>query len=247
MRVFLLDGTYAGTATYRLKKRDRVYLFRSLRLSAGDLFTARDNDGCYYEARIIDEDTISLTPVSRPDRSLTDTLSGFRGKIAPVCVYQGLCKGKKNEDIARMLTEAGVLSITFFTSEYTQEKELNRHAAQRIMTIMKEAVQQSGSETAVRDVRVIPFTQAVMEAEGRKIILHQSSLEESRYLSDILKDIEKGSLISLFIGSEGGFSESECSFAVHNGASAAIMPTNILRAETAGIFALGAIENSLYS
>ena len=174
MRVFLLDSTYAGTGTYILKKRDKVYLFRSLRLSAGDVFTARDNDGSYYEARIVDEDTISLTPVSRPDRSLTDTLSGFRGKIAPVCVYQGLCK-------------------------------------------------------------------------GRKIILHQSTLEESRYLSEILKDIEKGTLISLFIGSEGGFSDSECSFAVQNGADAAIMPTNILRAETAGIFALGAIENSLYS
>ena len=74
-----------------------------------------------------------------------------------------------------------------------------------------------------------------------------TTLVISPYDKSILKDIEKGTLISLFIGSEGGFSDSECSFAVQNGADAAIKPTNILRAETAGIFALGAIENSLYS
>ncbi len=245
MRIFLLDDTFKGGNVYSLRKRDKMYLLRSLRLSRGDVFTAKDNDGNYYEARIADEETICLTPVSRPAESLTDTLSAFRGRIAPVHVYQGLCKGRKNEDIARMLTEAGVLSITFFSSRYTQEKNLSSHACERIKTIMREAVQQSGSETAVTDVRVIPFNQAVLEAGGKKIILHQSRLEKSLYLSQILEKTEKGETISLFIGSEGGFSDEECTFAIENGSDAAILPTNILRAETAGIFAVGAIENML--
>ena len=161
-------------------------------------------------------------------------------------LYQCICKGRKNEDIARMACEAGVEKLVFISSAYTQEKELKRHSIERIEAIMREAVQQSGSESGT-EIGMMTFAQALDEAPGRILLLHQSVLSRTKSLFEALDGLDADSTLSLFVGSEGGFSEEECHLAESRQATACLMPTNILRAETAGIFALGAIENILCS
>ena len=235
MRIFLLDRSWTGGDTYQLKAREMRYLVNVLRLKPGDRITARDRTNRYYDATIMEGGTLILSPVERPQSSLSD-----------VHLYQCICKGRKNEDIARMACEAGVEKLVFISSAYTQEKELKRHSIERIEAIMREAVQQSGSESGT-EIGMMTFAQALDEAPGRILLLHQSVLSRTKSLFEALDGLDADSTLSLFVGSEGGFSEEECHLAESRQATACLMPTNILRAETAGIFALGAIENILCS
>ena len=244
MRIFLLDRSYDGGRTYDLKAKEVRYLVNVLRLKPGDRITARDRTNRYYDATIMEGGSLILSPVERPQSGLSDGLSGYRGPMPSIHLYQCICKGRKNEEVARMACEAGVDELVFVSSTYTQEKTLSAHSIERIQAIIREASQQSGSETRT-DIRILTFQEALAEAAGRILILHQSRLEETVLLRQALEGLDVTSRISLFVGSEGGFSDEECRNAQAKGAVACLMPTNILRAETAGIFALGAIENIL--
>ena len=71
--------------------------------------------------------------------------------------------------------------------------------------------------------------------------MHQSSRGDTISLSKALSLIEEKQ-VSIIIGSEGGISDEECEALEGLGATPVLLSTNILRAETAGIFAVGAIE-----
>ena len=55
----------------------------------------------------------------------------------------------------------------------------------------------------------------------------------------------EGMEISLFIGSEGGFSDEECEAAEGKGIVPVLLNTNILRAETAAIYAVAGVQTLL--
>ena len=233
MRIFILDKSYSGESDYILRKREKDYLIKVLRLKVGDIFTCKDINNNYYDASIISEDMLSLSPTENPEEHLLDSFSAYRDAIPPIRVYQAICKGKKNETIIRMLTEAGV-----------EEKGFKEHDLRRLSDIQKEAVQQSGSNTKVRDIRVIDIKDVISDSPYPIFFLHQSSRGKTQNLLEALKNI-KSYEISIIIGSEGGISDEECEFLENNNATPILLPTNILRAETAGIFAIGAIETLL--
>ncbi len=241
MRIFILDKTFAGESPYALRKREINYLINVLRLKDNDVFTAQDVNRNYYQA-VLNGETLSLTLTEEPEETLLDHFSGFVGEFVKINIFQALCKGKKNELIARMLTEAGVQQISFMQTEFTQEKALKAHDRERIETIIKEAVQQSGAKSVPSLVFYDSFKEAVENAPGKKIILHQSVLNTTKQLASAVEGERE---ISLFIGSEGGFSEDECRAVEEKGGDAVLLKTNILRAETAGIYTVGAIQTLL--
>ena len=241
MRVFILDRTYSGESVYQLRKREKDYLIKVLRIKTGDVFTCKDIKNNYYRATVTDEDTLFLEATDDPEATLLDSLSAYRGTIPSIRVYQAICKGKKNETVMRMLTEAGVEEVVFVVSEYCQEKTLGDHDIRRLEDIRKEAAQQSGSSSSMWKIRGIDIKDAVSESPYPLIFLHQGSRERTMSLKKALSDIS-GSSVSVLVGSEGGISDGECAMLEASGAVPVLLPTNILRAETAGIFAVGAIE-----
>lgn len=241
MRIFILDKSYSGEKDYALRKREKDYLIKVLRLKIGDVFTCRDINDNYYNATIISEDMLSISACNDIESNLLDHFSSYREAISPIRVYQAICKGKKNEQIIRMLTEAGVEETIFISSQFCQEKNLNEHDQKRLYDIQKEAVQQSGSKTKVSQIRIIDIKDVVKDSPYQILFLHQSSRGKTLSLNEALNKIED-KRVSIIIGSEGGISDDECDYLEKNGAIPVLLPTNILRAETAGIFAVGAIE-----
>ena len=79
----------------------------------------------------------------------------------------------------------------------------------------------------------ISFNDAVKSAKGDKVIFYELGGES---VKTILKD--KPSEISMFIGSEGGFSSEEVNLVTENGGRKATLGKRILRAETAPLVAL---------
>ena len=72
MRVFLLRKDYSGTGIYPLSQKERNYLFRVLRLSVNDVFTAKDSQEHYYKAFLFDENTITLEETAEPVLPIRD-------------------------------------------------------------------------------------------------------------------------------------------------------------------------------
>ena len=241
MRIFLLrEG--AGEGIYRLSSKEKNYLTRVLRLEINSTFTAKDRDGRFYKAFLFDGDTLALEPTDAPEETLLDSLSSYKGPFVPINAFISVLKGKKNEIEVRALTEIGVRRIVLMETEFTQAP-LSSHQIERIEAIMREAVQQSGSQMPEL-VGPVSFSEALGMAEGRTLLLHQSALGEGpKSLSDSLSDLDGTSPVSMMIGPEGGFSDRECALACSEGAAAVLLNTNILRAETAAIYTAAAIQS----
>ncbi|MGN1190274.1 MAG: RsmE family RNA methyltransferase [Candidatus Ornithospirochaeta sp.] len=229
-----------------MKKREIQYLEKVLRLETGTVFTAKDTQDNYYEATLESEGTLLLKPTDNPEETLLDSLSGYSGPFAPIDVYVSILKGKKNESVVRALTEIGVRKIIFMDTENAQEHEFSSHQKERLETILKEAVQQSGSRPPILS-GPISFSKAVEDSEGKRVILHQSMRGKTTYIEKVFTNQDIKIVASLFIGPEGGFSDQECVLAENNGFFPVLLRTNILRAETAAVYTAATVQSLLHS
>ena len=245
MRIFLLDKDYDKSSLYSLKKREVQYLTKVLRLENGTVFTAKDKDENYYRATILGNDTLSLEPTESPEDTLMDSLSSYSGPFAPIDVYVSLLKGKKNEGVVRALTEIGVRRIILTDSQNVQEHTLSSHQKERLETILKEAVQQCGGKAPFLS-GPISIKEALESAEGTKVILHQGTRGKTTTLEEVFSSADIKIVASLFIGPEGGFTDEECDLAENHGASPVLLRTNILRAETASVYAASVVQSILH-
>ena len=146
----------------------------------------------------------------------------------------------------RALTEIGVRRIIFMDTDNVQEHGFSIHQRERLETILKEAVQQSGSKPPVLS-GPISFSEAVETAEGKRLILHQSLRGNTTYLEKVFSKEDIKIVASLFIGPEGGFSDEECCLAENKGFFSVLLRTNILRAETAAVYTSAAVQSLLHS
>ena len=130
-------------------------------------------------------------------------------------------------------------------------KELPR--LDRYDAMVTEAIQQSGSIVPTKvfgviDIKDIPddFAQRSAGSQGLGLVLHQSRIENQN--NDLLR-CTKGfdGTVAIVVGPEGGLEESECQMLLDRGFKAVLLKTNILRCETASIYAIGAIQTILES
>ena len=244
MRVLLIKGTNIKGNLYTLAKREKQYLMKVLRLDEGTTLKCKDEKERFYDATIIDEDTLSLVE-SSSDENFLDSMPSYSGPFAEITLIQSVCKGKKNEKIARECQEAGVKRIIFSDSTFSEEHVLKGHDWERVETITREAVQQSGGKLLELE-QTGTLLDAMKKAEGVKIILHQGVREKSRNIYDVLTNRAEGEMkVTLMVGPEGGFADEECEMAERLGFIPVLLNTNILRAETAGIYAVAAVETLL--
>ena len=153
-----------------------------------------------------------------------------------VTLYQALPKGDKMELIIQKAVEIGVSEIVPVISSRCvsrpDKKSLSKKTV-RWQKIAKQAAMQSGRGIVPKVKECISFNDAVKSAKGDKVIFYELGGES---VKTILKD--KPSEISMFIGSEGGFSSEEVNLVTENGGRKATLGKRILRAETAPLVAL---------
>lgn len=239
MRIFLLNGNKMDGTIYPLSEKEMKYISTVLRIREGTIFKAKDPWENLYDATL-SSDTLILEKSTTQDNFL-DTMPSYPDTGVAIHVFQCICKGKKNAQITRQLQEAGATGLNFISSKLVQQKQMDAHEIERLETIRNEAVQQSGAKICRLSFN-IPFEEALKNAEGLKLLLHQDKRNKSRNLYDVLENNDDET-ISVLIGSEGGFTDEECQAAEDAGFIPVLLNTNILRAETAGIYVMGGIQS----
>jgi 16S rRNA (uracil1498-N3)-methyltransferase len=258
MRQYLLDSSFKGEQkTLILTDKESQYLTKVLRLKVGDRLLGRDRSGKAWllELEQIGKNNciLSVSPLGEDEVDVaTDDLPSYKGSYPRIFLYQCLCKGKKNETIVRQATEIGVEEITLVQSKFCvkdySHKKNNSLGPQkeRLESQIKEAIQQSGSPIPTRlseEILTLADIPKHWDNKGLFIFFHQSNREEQQQtLPQLLSTVQPDTPIAMLIGSEGGLSDDECAFLETSGFRPVMLKGNILRSETAAIYALSTIQ-----
>ncbi len=246
MKQFIIKKDSIIKNKISLKEQDFNYLINVRRYKIGDEIKAIDEQGNTYKLRltVISKNTCSLNVIETTE---TKKIQGPK-----IVLIQCLPKGKKIDTIVRQATETGVNSIIPIISEYSiaipEEKAFSKKK-ERWNKICNQAIQQSGSSTITKVEDILNFEELMKYIKNNetgnsiKIFCHHIESENSTsFHSALSKESDK---IFLIIGAEGGISEKEVNLLIKNGFKSIHFGQNILRCETAPVYALGAIKTIL--
>lgn len=159
----------------------------------------------------------------------------------PIHLYMALIKQDKFELALEKTTEVGVSSITpvIFKRTVVNIKGKEDKKLLRWQKILESAAKQSKRDI----IPTINSPEKLEDIDFKGILIVPYECAEEIYIDDVLKDtkdikdIKDIEEISILIGPEGGFEDTEIEFLKTLGCNIVTLGTRILRAETAAIAA----------
>ena len=221
------------SSEYSLFGEDGRHIAKSLRMKQGENLTLCSPSGTVHNCVVekVEGDFVGVRILSSEQSEAEPSVK--------VTLYQALPKGDKMEFIIQKAVEIGVTEIVPVISSRCVSRPDQKSLSKKILRwqkIAKQAAMQSGRGIVPKVKDAVPFEKGVENANGEKVIFYELGGESVR---DILSDKQKE--ISIFIGSEGGFSGDEVDLVLKNGGRKATLGKRILRAETAPLVALTVI------
>lgn len=252
MRQFILPPSYTGEGELTLKGKESRYLTRVLRLKIGQQIVGRSSSGETLVMTItsISKEHCTLIAVSTATAEETvqsERLPAYTGPFPSLWLMQCVLKGRKEDEVVRQATEIGATSIVLVKSRNAvpDAKERGGGRIARLEAKVREALQQSGSAIPTRiepEIIALADVPAWWAGRGTALFFHQSDRGQQHTLSSLAKTLSIDEPIGILIGPEGGFSDDECTFLTDHGFIPVLLRTNILRSETAAIYALSALQ-----
>jgi len=227
MQRFFFDHiTFSPTLT--ISEENFVHqISRVLRYAPWDKIILFNGDGkdYLYEISTITKKDVSLNHISS-SKNTADP-------IKHIYLYQAIPnKYEKIEYIIQKWVEVGISEFIFFPSDRSQKLVINERKIARFMDIAREALEQCGGNR----MPSIRFETKKMPSFWKKdehiFVLHTTD-NKSKNLTEISKmNLED---FSLFVGPEGGWSDTEITQFQHQNAMFVSCGNRILRTETAGV------------
>ena len=217
---------------------DAFHISRALRMAKGEHITVCDMRCNEYDCVLAE---------FNPDNVVAEIVSSRRIDNEPpikVYLFQALPKGDKLDTVIQKAVECGVFEITPFESDRCVVKskpEAEERKTERRNRISLEAAKQCGRGYIPRVNPTVGFERAVEQACDCDLCVFCYEGEENSSLKELLRDNRQVDSISVFIGSEGGFSVDEVAYATQKGMKSVSLGKRILRTETASSFVLSCI------
>ncbi len=235
-----MPESYKGDSSLVLGGNDYHYLIRVLRYKTGYEFSGRDLKGNVFDLKVADITENSC--ILDVKKSSTEYV-----RLPEIVLYQCVCKGKKMDQIIRQATEAGVSNIIPVVSDFSVSKIDTEKSAkiERWNKIVREAIQQSGSgiNTLIGKPVTIDELVGIDDSTGDiGLFFHQETLDSGSlhgYLS------ANPRVVFLVVGPEGGLSDRETEILFGKKFKSVYLKTNVLRAETAAIYSISAVQTIL--
>lgn len=234
---FFVDPAAIAAGEAVLDRGERDHAVRVLRLAPGDQALLFDGKGLEYPARVVESSRKRVrfsVVASRPAAA-----DPGRAKVA---LLQGLPRLSRMDWLVEKATEAGVSRILPLLARRSPPEA--RRAAGRLarwQMIAREACRQCGrarvpeidppieSEAGWRHLAAAPASRAILDPGARRV------------LGDWLAG-SAGEEWALAVGPEGGWEEEELGRAREAGFEPVGLGPRVLRAETAGVVAVAAVQ-----
>jgi 16S rRNA (uracil1498-N3)-methyltransferase len=200
-----------------------------LRLKKNDVFIVFSNQ-IEYEVILkeITKETAKTT--------ILETRTPSREPHKKVILYQSLLKSDKFEWILQKGVELGVSAFVPIISDNCVVREISKNKLERYHKIIAESLEQCGGLRPAELLPVVPLPEALRQiknATGQKLLAWENNLS-----NPLAQTLDKSTdAYHIFIGPEGGFSESEVKSAEKNSVIIVSLGNRILRAETAAVAA----------
>lgn len=226
-----------------LMGEDAHHVARSLRMAVGDSVTVCDMQGVEYDCIIEDFDEDRRVTLSYTSAKAAENESPVRIRL-----YQALPKGDKLDTVIQKAVECGVWEIVPFESERCIAKvkpEAEAKKTERRRRIAAEAAKQCGRSVIPDVLPTVSFSE-MLDGIGGGACLFCYEGDGTEPLGEVMKRelgnvSSREGIISIIIGSEGGFSVDEAERIKAAGATAVGLGKRILRTETASGFVLSCI------
>ena len=220
---------------FEIQGEDARHISKSLRMKTGESLTLCTLDGRRHECEITAFSTDSVTV-----KVLSSTICEQEPSVK-ITLFMALTKGDKMDDIIQKSVELGVYEIvpvlTARCISRPDEKQIKKKV-QRWQKISDNAASQSrrGIIPQVKDMMTLKEASNVCNSFEKAIVFYECGGEKLRDIID--EDIKT---LAMFVGSEGGFEESEIDILKANGVTPTTLGTRILRAQTAPIAGITAV------
>jgi 16S rRNA (uracil1498-N3)-methyltransferase len=233
-RCYVPAPLHAGDA--RLLPREvSAHVARVLRARPGQMLTLFDGRGGEYDARIVAIDRRGVQVQIELHRAVE------RESALAVTLLQAMARGERMDFIVQKATELGVAGIVALASQRSVVRLDAEGLARRCehwRAVAISACEQCGRNRVpgIAAVADLESACAQCDAAGARLLLAPGA--------DLTLTAAAGqaSSISLAVGPEGGFSDEELALAQHHGFRCCRLGPRVLRAETAPLAALAAIQ-----
>jgi 16S rRNA (uracil1498-N3)-methyltransferase len=228
-RFFLPAGAISGPDVV-FPPGIRHQILRVFRLGRGARVVALDGSGMEYIVELTEEQPALHGRIISSQENEAEPSVGLH-------LYQGLLKGRKMELILQKCTEIGMTAFTPVVCDRSVPYSLSREKAARMLDIVREAVEQSGRGSLPNVDSQVPFAEALRHSTGTKVVLAAPSRDvgSDAPISPFEATGDISGQVDLFVGPEGGFTQSEMALANEAGARMVSLGKRTLRAETAAI------------
>lgn len=249
----MLTGELCPDGSVCLTEKEYRYLARVLRLKTGSVVDVRLTDGSLRPMRLGPggKNAVLLPAVL----SGTDAAcGGVRASEAlpagyvPVWLFQWIIRGPKMDQVMRQAAETGAACIVPVAGQHCLYGDADAGRSARWERIVREARQQSGSaaETAVEK----PLSPAEAAALWRSRAGKESAafvLTEEPLAMNCLHGYlsTRPDIVALAVGPEGGMTGTEIALLSENGFRPLHLRTNVLRAETAALYGIAAVQTAV--
>lgn len=233
---FFLDSNNISAGIAVITGADAIHVGRSLRMRVGDEITLVCEKKDYFCNIVQISDVAVQCAVLREEENRSE--AGIS-----LTLFQALPKLDKLESILQKAVELGAVRVVPVLSDRCVSRPNSKDFSKRLERLEKislEAAKQSGRGIVPEVGALCSFKAAatVAKAFDKAFICYENGGER---LEAAL--IGGAKTIAVFVGSEGGFEQSEVDFAVENGIVPIWMGERILRCETAPSAVISIIMN----
>ena len=211
---------------------DAAHITRDQRMNIGDSILLFDGTGDEYEAKLtaVDKD--------RCEAEITSSSFSEQEPSVKVTIYQGIPKSGKMEGIIQKSVELGVYRIVPVAMDRCVSKlDGGKKEAEKIKRWNKvavEAAKQCGRGILPQVMPAVGFDEAISEMTKDDLAIMPYEMLAHNGVRSFKKVLSEttAATISVIIGPEGGFSDSEAERAKESGLSLVGLGKRILRTET---------------
>ncbi len=203
-----------------------------LRKKAGDEIELFDGKDLSFRGRIE-----SVSP-ERIDGIILETQQKSIPTLTPVVLYQALIKGSRWDWLVEKACELGASQLVPMTTARTVVQPTRASGLERWKRIALAASKQCGRSSVMDVAEAISLPEALETLPAQGLALIPWEKESAVTIRQCFKKV---SCVSLFIGPEGGWENSEVELARRNSVFPVTIGKNLLRSETAGVVALSQV------